>query len=625
MKMEAFSIEHLLRNLQDRLKSSCAIASDFFQKLNPSKPVENRKLLEERQAKQPKNVHNSPDNSGPSRHQLQELIRLYNQDDFTSFLPRAEQVAEKYSKNFEVHIMLGEVNRKLQNYDAAIVNYRTAIRIKPDYADAYINLGSTLKNSGQLDAAINTYKELLKIKPDDAEAYYNIGNTFKANNDSNAAIEYYQKAINSQPSYSEAYNNLGTTLMDKGELDGAIINYKKALSLKPDDAEIHYNIGNALQNKGALDEAIEYYRIAIEIFPDYANAYNNIAVALKSRGELDAAIKCYNKVLKIKPDDANAYYNMGISLKNKGDFSAALDCYKRALEITPDYAEAHNNMGTVLIDMFELDAAIKCLQNALKIKPDYAEAYCNIGNALQEKGELNAAINNYEKALLITPDYPEVRHILASLTGETTRSAPRAYVEKLFDSCAFKFERSLVDDLEYQTPKILSEMIVANHFNGSVGSVLDLGCGTGLAGAELRRFCSNLEGLDLSKLMIEEARKKNIYDRLTHSDIFDYLATEALDFNHFIATDVFIYLGEVSDLFRLIKSRNQRNGSLSFSTEHTEKPGFTLETTGRFSHSKTYIESLCKTFDFRISRFEKTNLRKEKGEFINGALYLLDF
>ena len=70
--------------------------------------------------------------------------------------------------------MLGEVNRKLQNYDAAIVNYRTAIRIKPDYADAYINLGSTLKNSGQLDAAINTYKELLKIKPNDAEAYYNI-------------------------------------------------------------------------------------------------------------------------------------------------------------------------------------------------------------------------------------------------------------------------------------------------------------------------------------------------------------------------------------------------------------------------------------------------------------------
>ena len=94
--MEAFSIEHLLRNLQDRLKSSCAIASDFFQKLNQSKPVENRKLLQERQAKQPKNVHNSPDNPEPSRHQLQELIRLYNQDDFTSFLPQAEQIAEKY-------------------------------------------------------------------------------------------------------------------------------------------------------------------------------------------------------------------------------------------------------------------------------------------------------------------------------------------------------------------------------------------------------------------------------------------------------------------------------------------------------------------------------------------------
>ena len=383
-------------------------------------------------------------------------------------------------------------------------------------------------------------------------------------------------------------------------------------SLKLDQA---IRLAKKIAKAGSAEESKHIYSDILARFPKNKRALDGIKSL--SGGFI-------GKASKVK-EPSQAQQQHLINLYQHGQLQLALDNSKQLLVQFPHSLILYNIQGAINAMLGNFNAAIDSYKQALKIKPDYAEAYCNIGNALQEKGELNAAINNYEKALLITPNYPEVRHILASLTGETTRSAPRAYVEKLFDSCAFKFERSLVDDLEYQTPKILSEMIVANHFNGSVGSVLDLGCGTGLAGAELRRFCSNLEGLDLSKLMIEEARKKNIYDRLTHSDIFDYLATEALDFNHFVATDVFIYLGEVSDLFRLIKSRNQRNGSLSFSTEHTEKPGFTLETTGRFSHSKTYIESLCKTFDFRISRFEKTNLRKEKGEFINGALYLLDF
>jgi hypothetical protein len=46
----------------------------------------------------------------------------------------------------------------------------------------------------------------------------------------------------------------------------------------------------------------------------------------------------------------------------------------------------------------------------------------------------------YNKALAIKPDYGNAKHLLASLTGETTNSAPREYVEKLFDGYANKFD-----------------------------------------------------------------------------------------------------------------------------------------------------------------------------------------
>ena len=157
------------------------------------------------------------------------------------------------------------------------------------------------------------------------------------------------------------------------------------------------------------------------------------------------------------------------------------------------------------------------------------------------------------------------------------------------------------------------------------GQIIDLGCGTGLLGPEIKNHCSKLEGIDLSNKMLSVANQKNVYDTLSQSDIVEYLSTKPLDFDYFIALDVFIYVGDLSEIFRLIKSRNRKAGYLVFSTEHTEKDGYHLLKTGRYSHSKSYIESLCKKFDYNISHFSTTELRKEKGNFLTGGIYILRF
>ena len=98
-----------------------------------------------------------------------------------------------------------------------------------------------------------------------------------------------------------------------------------------------------------------------------------------------------------------------------------------------------------------------------------------------------------------------------------------------------------------------------------------------------------------------------------------------MNFDYFIATDVFIYIGDLCDVFQLIKSRNKKGGKLAFSTEDYDGDNFTLEQSGRFSHSKKYIEILCEKFGYKLCHFETKNLRKEKNQYIRGGLYLLDF
>jgi predicted TPR repeat methyltransferase len=278
-----------------------------------------------------------------------------------------------------------------------------------------------------------------------------------------------------------------------------------------------------------------------------------------------------------------------------------------------------------LTDKGDLDAAVDSYKQALKIKPDFAEAYINMGNTLQDKGDLEAAIDSYKRALSMDPNNTRVQYSLDALSGVQTNTVPREYVEHLFDNYAGKFDHSLVNDLAYEIPEILSKIMVSSWPDRSLGSILDLGCGTGLAGVALKPFCSNLEGIDLSRSMLEKAEQKNIYDKLTYIDIIEYLSEAELDFDYFICTDVFVYVGDLSKVFNLIKSRNKRKAKLAFSTEHTDRAQFFLETSGRYSHSKSYIEDLCAEFGYRITHFSTSNLRKEREGFIAGGIYLLDF
>ena len=168
-------------------------------------------------------------------------------------------------------------------------------------------------------------------------------------------------------------------------------------------------------------------------------------------------------------------------------------------------------------------------------------------------------------------------------------------------------------------------MIIKDSKSDLLGSIVDLGCGTGLFGMEIKQFCNHLEGIDLSEKMLNEAKKKDIYNKLIKEDILVYLSKSSLNFDYFVSTDVFVYIGDLSDIFKFIKSRNKTRGKLVFSTEDYDGDGFFLERSGRYSHSKKYIESLCKKFGYKLRHFETQDLRKDKNQFIRGGLYILDF
>src|SRR3989475_3100186 len=237
-------------------------------------------------------------------------------------------------------------------------------------AETHAAFGCELAEQRKLDAAVSEFREALRINPQYARAHYYLGAAlFELDNGVAEAVVELREAIRLDPENAEAHNTLGLALLEQGSADEAMREYREALRIDPQYAEPHYNLGNALDDQGQPDAAIVEYREALRINPGLAEAHYNLGVALKSQGNVDEAIREYHESLQFNPALAQAHSALGKAFDDQGNREAAVDEYREALRINPNYGQAHYNLGIVLKDQGKLIEAIAEYREALRINP----------------------------------------------------------------------------------------------------------------------------------------------------------------------------------------------------------------------------------------------------------------
>ena len=354
--------------------------------------------------------------------------------------------------------------------------------------------------------------------------------------------------------------------------------------------------------------------------------YNIRGTKYANLGQLDTAISYYEKALSIKPDYAEAHYNLGFSLHRLGQLDAAVRSYKKVVAIKPDYAEAHNNKILSVIYFFtngQIPDAIDTLEALIKDNPNDALLFNMIGGCYASLGQPDMAVKNYEQALAIKPDYSVPQHMLNALTGNTSKEPPKEYVKNLFDDYAERFDDSLIKQLGYKLPFLMKELILKlDPARKTFEKVIDLGCGTGLTGKELRDISNNLTGIDISSNMVAKTRELDVYDRLIVGDIVDILSSSKEKYDLFIALDVFIYIGELTKIFKTVRQCCNKNALFIFSIETQEEDGYSLLKSARYAHSDDYILNIASD-GFKVIDSQEVSLRKEKESWIDGKIFIL--
>jgi len=251
----------------------------------------------------------------------------------------------KEPANPRAHYNLGVALDRNRAVPDAILHYREAIRLKPDYVEAHNNLANDLQLTGRLGEALAEIQEAVRLKPGDAEARYNLGNALFASGQPAAAAASYDTALRLRPDYAEAHTNLGVALFALGRTGEAIASYQAAVRLDPLYAVAQYDWGNALAESGRPAEAIPHYENALRLDPQYAVAQANLGNALLTLGQVPGAIAHYRASLALNPASARTRFNLGNALLQAGDPAAAAQEYQAALRIQPDFPGAREALG----------------------------------------------------------------------------------------------------------------------------------------------------------------------------------------------------------------------------------------------------------------------------------------
>jgi len=269
--------------------------------------------------------------------------------------------------------------------------------------------------------------------------------------------------------------------------------------------------------------------------------------------------------------------------------------------------------------------AADLLEQALERAPHWSPAWFALGQARERLAQTGEAAQAYAAALAADPqDRCGAGTRLALIDGAgAAHKLPRAYVARLFDDYAARFDEHLGEALAYRGPALIVEALDAHAPRRRFARCVDLGCGTGLAGQALRERVDTLVGVDLSPAMIAKARQKAIYDALCVGDIVDFLREgRAGAADLIVAADVLVYVGDLSALFVAAERAMAPSGLLAFSLERSEGPGFQLGQGSRFAHARAYVETAADAAGLRVASQSEVSTRREGGREVPGLVCL---
>lgn len=228
---------------------------------------------------------------------------------------------------------------QLQYWRSDETLFAHAIAVTSDNEIAHLNLGVVYEKDGRFDAAMKEYRVALKINPRRAHTHNNIADLLDLSGQPAAALAEYEAALKLNPDSVLTHLNLGTLRVELGQFTEAATEFTAAAQLDPADARPPYEAGKLLLKQGRDVEALAEFHKALRLDAENYKilAYTaRVLAADTATGIRDgaAALEMANRANDLtggtQPFVLDA---LGMAFAENRDFKNATACAQKALEL----------------------------------------------------------------------------------------------------------------------------------------------------------------------------------------------------------------------------------------------------------------------------------------------------
>jgi Flp pilus assembly protein TadD len=266
-----------------------------------------------------------------------------------------------------VHLILGQMNATAGKDDLALAEYRKALEINPNNAEAILNLATIYEHMEHSQEAEASYKQAIALRPDYWSGYLALALFYDDEKRYSESIDQLKRVIELTPDNPTAYSDLGAVYMDIG------------------DAKSYEAAGAA-------------FRKSIELAPNY-EAYSNLGYLYFLQRRYNDAVQQFQQALALNDKDWRVWANLMISYQWLNDEVRAKEARSKAqaaieqlLEVTPQDAHAHSELGRYYAQENLRDEALSQIRTALALGPKNAEVLANAAEISETLGDRKQAI-----------------------------------------------------------------------------------------------------------------------------------------------------------------------------------------------------------------------------------------
>ena len=190
-------------------------------------------------------------------------------------------------------VYLPERRRELPS-GPAVISVQKLLHPVPSKAAQEFVRSSEASSAGNVKKAIQHLEKAVRIYPEYVEAYNNLGVGYMRLNQFERAVGEFGKAIALDSTSEGIHLNLGLALLALGRLSEAEVSARKAVELAPRSLAAHYALGQVLFGQQKMtDEALDILRKTEAQFPLARLLVAHILLVRRAIPEAAAELKAY--------------------------------------------------------------------------------------------------------------------------------------------------------------------------------------------------------------------------------------------------------------------------------------------------------------------------------------------